>query len=157
MWLNLVLASMLTAAFLQQYSQVAAEDHRRRWSVLIKLRVVIALPIQIIFDVFGGLIGEREGRGSLAGGCGRRFRCRRVLGVNSVQTLEQNDSQQQQKLPAQQNVTHGNHFYSHDIKLSHLKTLFAIKRRLLTANCDVVFWLLLLLVFFNFRCLSSVL
>lgn len=153
MWRNLVLASMLTAAFLQQYSQVAAEDHRRRWSVLIQLRVVIALPSQIIFNFFGGLISEREGRGSLASGCGRRFCCRRVLGVNSVQTLKQNDSQQQQKLSTQQNITHGNHFYSHNVKLSHLKTLFVVKGDFWLLTVTLCFGCFFFSYFFNHMCL----
>lgn len=125
---------MLTVVLLQQYSQVAAEDHRRRWSVFIQLRVVAALPRQVVFDLLGGLVGERESRGSLAGGCDRRVLRRRVLGVNSVQTLEQNDSQQQQNLSAQQNITDRNHFYSHNVKLIHLKTLLECERKLPAAN-----------------------
>lgn len=125
---------MLTVVLLQQYSQVAAEDHRRRWSVFIQLRVAAVLPRQVVLDLLGGLIGERESRGSLAGGCDRRFLRRRVLGVNSVQTLKQNDSQKQQNLPAQQNVTDRNHFYSHNVKLVHLKTLLECEMKLPAAN-----------------------
>lgn len=132
-----MLASMLTAVLLAQDSQVAAEDHRRRWSVLVQLRVVAALLRQVVIDLFGGLIGgvgEREGRGSLAGGCDRRVLRRRVLGVSSVQTLKQNDRQQQQNLPTQQNITDGNHFYSRSVKLVHLKMLLECERKLPAAN-----------------------
>lgn len=125
---------MLTVVLLQQDSQVAAEDHRRRWSVFIQLCVVAALPRQVVFDLFGGLVGERESRGSLAGGCDRRFLRRGVLGVNSVQTLKQNDSQQQENLSAQQNITDRNHFYSHNVKLIHFKMLLECERKLPAAN-----------------------
>lgn len=91
---------MLTAVVFERYSQVAAKDHRRRWSVLIQLRVVGAVPRRIISDSFGGLIGKWQSRSCLIGGGDRRFRRRRILGVNSVQKLQQNDGQQQQKLPA---------------------------------------------------------
>lgn len=131
---------MLTAVSLQRHSQVAAQDHRRRWSVLI-LRGVGAVLRSLISASFGGLIGERQSRSCRIGGGDGRIRRGGILGVNSVQTLEQNDGEQQQELSAQQNITHRNHLYSHNIQLIHLNALLEANGNF-RMQCDVVFWFL---------------
>lgn len=57
-------------------SQKAAEDDGGRGSVLVQLRVIRTFDRHLVFDAFGGLLAERERRGSLTGRGGGSLRRR---------------------------------------------------------------------------------
>lgn len=76
----LALATRLTLAVYgdrtEQDSQIAAEDDGGRGSVLVQLRGIRTFDRHLVFDALGGLLAERERRGSLTGRGGGSLRRR---------------------------------------------------------------------------------
>lgn len=116
---NIVLVDVSKQASGGLDSQVSAEDDRRRGSVLVQ-RVVSPIIWRLGFPNVSRLFAKREhrrrrrlsgsGSGRLrSGGGGRGGGNGGIVGVDSLQTLEQDDGEQQQDLTAQQNIAYGDH------------------------------------------------